>query len=85
MWVLVPFKVKLKWHWLFSHESKSAQFELRGPDHHLNCAIQITNRDVILHTHSQKYRHSNDIQIVQFEWSFKLRTFALVWKQSLYS
>ena len=31
-----------------------------GPDHHLNCAFQITHRDVILCTHGPKYRHSND-------------------------
>ena len=42
-----------------------------GPDHHLNCAFQITYRDVILHTQGPKYRHSNDhsncaIEIVHF-------------------
>ena len=33
-----------------------------GPDRYLNCAIQITHRDVILRTltHGPKYRHSND-------------------------
>ena len=31
-----------------------------GLDHHLNCAIKITHRDVILRTHGPKYRHSND-------------------------
>ena len=76
---------------VFSHESKSAQFEwsfeLRnlndhlndgtldhvyanlhrdthnlndGPNRHLNCAIQITHRDVNLLTHGPKYCHSND-------------------------
>ena len=30
------------------------------PDHHLNFAIQITHRNVILRTHGPKYRHSND-------------------------
>ena len=43
---------------------RDAWFELRnsndGPDHHLNCAIQITHRDVILRTHGPKYYHSND-------------------------
>ena len=28
-------------------------------DHHLNCAFQITNRDVIWHTHGPKYSNSN--------------------------
>ena len=31
-----------------------------GPDRHLNCAIQITHRNVILRTHGPKYSHSND-------------------------
>ena len=31
-----------------------------GPDHHLNCIIQITHRCVSLHTHCPKYRHWND-------------------------
>ena len=39
-------------------------FEMRnsndGPDCHLNCAIQITHGDVILHTHGPKYPHAND-------------------------
>ena len=30
------------------------------PDHHLNCAFQITHCIVILRTHGPKYRHSND-------------------------
>ena len=93
--------------WLFSHGSKSVQFEWSfewqyftsrcviwnyaqfkyGPDHHLNCAIQSTNHDVhfvILRTHGPKYCHSNDhsYQYAQLEWLFKLRTFALVLKQS---
>ena len=31
-----------------------------GPDHHLNCTIQITHRDVSLRTHGPKYCHLND-------------------------
>ena len=40
-----------------------------GPDRHSNCAIQITHRDVILHTHAPK--------IPLFEWSFELRNLNL--------
>ena len=43
---------------------RDSKFELcnsnDGPDRHLNCAIQIKHRNVILHTHGTKYRHSND-------------------------
>ena len=39
-------------------------------DHHLNCAFQITHRDVSLHTHDPKYCHSNDHSIAHFELKF---------------
>ena len=58
-----------------------------GPYHHLICAFQIMHRDVILRTHSPKYRHSNDhsnyasrcnfaytrSKIPSFKWSFKFK------------
>ena len=39
-----------------------------GLDRHLNCAIQITHRYVILRTHGPKYRHSND----DSNWAFRI-------------
>ena len=49
-----------------------------GPDHHLNCAFQITHRDEFYVHMVQNTIIQIIIQIAQFKFKFKLRTFALV-------
>ena len=46
-----------------------------GPDHHSNCAIQITHHDVILRTHGLKYRHLNDHSNCAFRIKFLIAHF----------
>ena len=54
------------------------------PDRHLNCAFQMTHRDVIWRTHGPKYRHWNDHSNCAIQIIIQIAHFALMWKQAIY-
>ena len=53
------------------------------PERHLNWAIQIMHRDVILRTHGHKYHHSNNHSNCSIQMITQVVHFALMWKQSI--